>query len=51
MKRTEKICFTLAGVCLVLGALMLTVYTAVRFTGLLFCCAAAALVVFALLTR
>lgn len=51
MKRTEKICYMLAGVCLVLGALMLTVYTAVRFTGLLFCCAAAALVVFALLTR
>lgn len=51
MKRTEKICFTLAGVCLVLGALMLTVYTAVRFTGFLFCCAAAALMVFALLTR
>ena len=51
MKRAEKICYMLAGVCLVLGALMLTVYTAVRFTGLLFCCAAATLVVFALLTR
>ena len=51
MKKTEKICYMLAGVCLILGALMLTVYTAVRFTGFLFCCAAAALMVFALLTR
>lgn len=51
MKKTEKICYMLAGVCLILGALMLTVYTAVRFTGFLFCCAAAALMVFALLIR
>lgn len=51
MKKNEKICYILAGVCLVLGALMLIVFTAVRFTGFLFCCAAAALVLFALLTR
>ena len=31
--------------------MLLTVFTAVRFTGFLFCCAAAALVIFALLTR
>ena len=51
MKRTEKICYILAAVCLVLGVLMLTVFTAVRFTGFLLFCGAAALVIFALLTR
>ena len=51
MKKTEKLCYFLAALCLALGASMLLVYTAVRFTGFLFCCGAAALVVFALLTR
>lgn len=51
MKRTEKICYALAVLSLLLGLLMLLVFTAVRFTGFLFCCAAAALVIFALLTR
>ena len=51
MKRSEKICYAAAAVCLALGALMLTVFTAVRFTGFLLCCAAAALMIFALLTR
>lgn len=51
MKKLEKICYILAGVCLILGALMLTMFTAVRFTGFLLCCTAAALVLFALLTR
>lgn len=51
MKKSEKICYILAGLGLLLGVLMLTVFTAVRFTGFLFCCGAAALVLFALLTR
>lgn len=51
MKRTEKICCILAVLCLLLGALMQFVFTAVRFTGFLFWCAAAVLVLFALLTR
>lgn len=51
MKRTEKICYILAVLCLLLGALMQFVFTAVRFTGFLFWCAAAVLVLFALLTR
>lgn len=51
MKRTEKICCILAVLCLLLGALMQFVFTAVRFTGFLFWCAAAVLALFALLTR
>lgn len=51
MKTTEKVCYILAAVCVLLGALMQFVFTSVRFTGFLFCCAAAALVIFALLTR
>lgn len=51
MKRTEKICYILAVLCLLLGALMQFVFTAVRFTGFLFWCAAAVLALFALLTR
>lgn len=51
MKRTEKVCYILAALSLALGASMLFVFTSVRFTGLLLCCAAAALAVFALLTR
>ncbi len=51
MKRGEKVCYALAALCLALGALLRYVYTAVRFTGFLLWCAAAALVIFALLTR
>lgn len=51
MKRTEKVCCILAVFSLILGAWMQFVFTAIRFTGFLFCCAAAALVIFALLTR
>lgn len=51
MTRTEKLCWPLAALCLVLGLLLMSVYTAVRFTGFLLCCAAAALAAFALLTR
>ena len=51
MKRTEKVCYALAACSAALGASMLFVFTSVRFTGFLFCCAAAALVIFALLTR
>lgn len=51
MKRTEKICYILAVLCLLLGALMQFVFTAVRFTGFLFWCAAAVLALFALLTH
>lgn len=51
MSRSEKICYAAAGLCLALGAALLFVFTAVRFTGFLLWCAAAALVLFALLTR
>lgn len=51
MKKAEKICYFLALAGLISGALMRYIFTAVRFTGFLFWCAAAALVVFALLTR
>lgn len=51
MKKAEKICYPLAAFSLVSGLLMRFVYTSVRFTGFLLCCAAAALVLFALLTR
>ena len=51
MKRTEKFCYILAILSLLLGAVMQFVYTAGRFTGLLFWGAAAALVIFALLTQ
>jgi len=51
VKKIEKVCYVLAAVCVLLGALLLFVFTAVRFTGFLFWCAAAALVIFALLTR
>lgn len=49
MKTAEKVYCILAAASMVLG--MLLRFTAVRFTGVLFCCAAAALVVFALLTH
>ena len=51
MKRVEKVCYILAGVSLILGALLLFVFTSVRFTGFLFCCAAVVLAVFGLLDR
>ena len=51
MKHTEKLCWLLAALCLLLGTLMRFVYTAVRFTGFLFWCAAVTLALFALLTR
>lgn len=51
MKKSEIVCYILAAASLVLGFSMLFVFTAVRFSGFLFCCAAAALVFFALLTR
>ena len=51
MKKSEGICYFLALFSLLLGALMLFVFTAVRFTGFLLWCASAALVIFALLTR
>ena len=41
----------LAGVCFLLGAYMLTVFTAVRFSGMLFCCAGAVLILFAVLSK
>ncbi len=51
MKRYESefTCALLAAVCLLLGLLLRTVFTAVRFTGFLLCCAAAALAVLGLL--
>lgn len=51
MRKPEKVCWILAGLSLMTGLLMQFVFTSVRFTGFLFCCAAAALAVLALLTR
>lgn len=51
MRTSEKICYILALLLLLLGAAMRFVYTAVRFTGFLCWCAAAALVLLALLGR
>ncbi len=51
MSRAEAACYSLAALCLLLGGLMRFVFTALRFTGLLFWCAAGILVVFALLER
>lgn len=51
MRRAEGICYFLAAVCLVLGALLAGVFTAVRFTGLLLCCAAAFWAALGLLSR
>lgn len=51
MSRSEKIYYGLALLCLLLGALLRFVFTAVRFTGFLLWCAAGALAVFALLSR
>lgn len=41
----------LAGVCFLLGAYALTVFTAIRFSGMLFCCAGAVLILFAILDK
>lgn len=51
MKKTEKVCYMLAALCLLLGVLLQFVFTSLRFTGFLFCCAAGVLALFALLTR
>lgn len=51
MKKAESVCYILAAFCLISGILLQSVFTAVRFTGFLLLCAAAALVIFALLTR
>lgn len=39
MKKGEKVRYGLAALCLILGLLLMNVYTAVRFTGFLLCCA------------
>lgn len=49
--RKEWIYYVLASICLAAGVLALTVYTAVRFTGLLLCAAAGVLTVLGLLSR
>ena len=51
MGAKEKFLYLLAALCLLLGAAMQFVFTAVRFTGFLFWCAAAVLVLLALLDR
>lgn len=51
MRTKEKALYLLAALCLLAGAAMQFVFTAVRFTGLLFWCAAAVLVLLALLGR
>lgn len=51
MKKSEKICCILALICLIPGVFLQCVYTAMRFTGFLFCCTAAVLIIFALLTH
>lgn len=51
MRRAEGICYLLAALCLLLGGLLVGAFTAVRFTGLLLCCAALFWVVLGLLCR
>ncbi|MDE6881457.1 MAG: YdcF family protein [Oscillospiraceae bacterium] len=51
MSKIEKIYYVLALLCVLLGALLRFVFTAVRFTGFLLWCAAGALAVYALLSR
>ena len=51
MGAKEKLLYLLAALCLLLGAAMQFVFTAVRFTGFLFWCAAAVLGLLALLDR
>ncbi len=49
MVKRDKCCLVLAAVFLLFGTLLLKVYTAIRFTGFLLCCGAAALVIYVLL--
>ena len=49
-KKRMLLC-VLAGVCFLLGVYMLTVFTAVRFSGMLFCCAGAVLILFAVFSK
>lgn len=51
MSKKRGLLCVLAAACFVLGGSMLTVFTAVRFTGLLLCCAGAVLLIFAALDR
>lgn len=51
MTRWERVCYPLSALCLLLGALLLGVYTPMRFSGGLLCCASAALAALALLDR
>lgn len=47
----QRIYYGMAAACVLFGALLLTVYTAVRFTGFLLCCAGVVLAIYALLDR
>ena len=49
-KKRMLLC-VLAGVCFLLGVYMLTVFTAIRFSGMLFCCAGAVLILVAVLSK
>lgn len=49
--KKRGVLYGLAALCFLLGALLLRVFTAVRFTGFLLCCAGGALVIAALLDR
>lgn len=51
MRRAEGLCYALAALCLALGLLLWLVYTPMRFTGQLFCCAAGVLAALGLLSR
>jgi len=51
VSKFDRVCYPLAGICLLLGTLLMSVFTALRFSGFLLCAAAAALVAFALLSR
>lgn len=51
MKKSGRIYYILAGISLLLGVLMLFVFTSLRFTGFLFCCAAAVLAILGVLTQ
>lgn len=51
MKRAEKRWYILSALCLLLGLLGRFVFTAVRFTGFLFCCAAGVCALLGMLSR
>lgn len=51
MPGTGKLCWLLAGVCMLLGCLCRFVYTPMRFTGFLLWCAAGVLVLWGTLSR